>query len=212
MAVAAALGLALLGVLVALAVAERVYRGRWAPLKRFSVFVLDVLYLPLKMLFGLLGGASRLDARVVALRNRVNRRPYTRSTRRMLLAPQCLRHLECPAPSSRRGILCKQCGRCKIGEIAAEAERLGYSLYVLTGSAFIPTLVDEEQPQAALLVACPYECNKVMMALSGLVTYAVPLTRDGCVSTDVALDQVVQAMHLGRLEAQTQEAEPDRAS
>jgi hypothetical protein len=212
MAAAAAMALLVLSVLVALAVAGRVRRGRGAPLKRFSVFVLDFLYLPLKMLFGLFGRTSRLDERMVALRNRVNREPFIHSSRRLLLAPQCLRDLECPAPSTRRGILCKECGRCTVGDIAAEARRLGYQLYLLTGSAFIPTLVAEERPDAALLVACPYECNKVMMALGGLTTYAVPLTRDGCVGTDVDISLVVEAMHLGRPAAQAENPQPGGGS
>lgn len=211
MAAATALGLLVLSVLLALMVAGRVRRGRPAPLKRFSVFVLDFLYLPLKMVFGLVGRTSRLDERMVALRNRINRQPFVRSARRLLLAPQCLRDLECPAPSTRRGILCEECGRCTVGDIAAEARHLGYQLYLLTGSAFIPTLVAEERPDAALLVACPYECNKVMMALAGLTTYAVPLSRDGCVGTEVDFTEVIEAMRLGRPNAPTETPQPDRA-
>jgi uncharacterized protein len=191
------LGLLALGVggtAFALAVAAWVRRGHAAPLKRLSVFVLDFLYLPLKMAFGALGRGGRLDELMVALRNRVNARCFARAKHRLLLAPQCLRHLECPAPGTRRGILCQECGRCKVGDLLAESRRLGYSLFLLTGSAYIPTLVAEEKPDAALLVACPYECNKVMMALRGLPTVAVWLDRDGCVATDVNLERVVAAM------------------
>ena len=195
---------ALASVGVALAVAARVARGHWAPLKRFSVFVLDFLHLPLKLLFHALPGAPSLDAMAVALKNAANRSRFARSRKRLLLAPTCLRHLECPAPSTRRGIQCKGCGRCKVGDILAEAQRLGYRLYVLTGSSFVPQILADERPDAALLVACPYECNKVMTALGGLAAYAVPLERDGCVNTDVSLSKVAEAMTLG-LEAQDAE-------
>ena len=135
---------------------------------------------------------------MVALRNRANRRRFVRSRRRILLAPTCLRHIECPAPSTQRGVQCSECGLCKVGEIRSEARRLGYSVFILTGSAFIPQLVAEERPEGALLVACPYECNKVMMAIGRrLATYAVPLDRDGCVETDVNLGSVGAALRLG---------------
>jgi hypothetical protein len=188
---------AAVSVVVALAVAAWVARGHWAPLKRFSSFVLDALYLPLKLALARFGGVSALDRMMVALKNRANHARFARSRRRMLLAPTCLRHLECPAPSTRHGILCTRCGKCKVHRMLAEAERLGYRSFLLTGSSFVPQLVAQERPDGALLVACPYECNKVMMALGGLATYAVTLERDGCVNTDVSLEKVAEALELG---------------
>ena len=194
---AALLAAAVLSVVVALAVAAWASRGHWAPLKRFSILVLASLYLPLKLLFASVHRLPSLDAMMVTLKNQANRKRFARARRRLLLAPTCLRDLACPAPSTRRGIQCKQCGRCKIGEIKADAERLGYGFYLLTGSSFVPQIIADERPDAALLVACPYECNKVMMALGGLTTYAVELDRDGCVSTDVSLDRVAAALREG---------------
>jgi hypothetical protein len=194
------LGLALAAALCvagALAVAWRAYRGRPAPLTRASAFVLDCLYLPLKMLFAAARGVPKLDAMMVALRNRANARRFRRAHRRVLFAPQCLRDIACPAPSSRRGIVCQRCGKCKVAAILAEAERLGYRFYLLTGSSFVPTIIEEERPDAALLLACPYECNKVMMALGRLPAVAVCLDRDGCVATDVRVDDVLEALRRG---------------
>jgi len=191
------LAAAALSVVVALAVAAWVARGHWAPLKRFSIFVLDFFYLPFKVAFGSSRALPSLDAMMLALKNRANKGRFARSRKRLLLAPTCLRHLECPAPSTRRGIQCRGCGKCKIAEIKADAERLGYRFYLLTGSSFVPQIVAEEQPDAALLVACPYECNKVMMALGRLATCGVPLDRDGCVNTDVTLERVAEALRLG---------------
>jgi len=197
-AVLAAVGLAL-------NLAFAAHRGRRTPLKRLSVFVLDFLYLPLKMLFAAFKNVPKLDAIMVSLKNQSNRPRFAAATRRVVLAPQCLRALECPAKSSRRGILCKQCGLCKVGELAAEAERLGYGFYLLTGSSFIRTVIEEDQPDAALLVACAYECNKVMMSLGRLATYGVCLDSDGCVGTEVTEANVLAAMRIGR------ETEPSRS-
>lgn len=207
--VAIVLAVAAVAVAVALAVGAWVRLGHWAPLKRLSIVVLDAVYLPLKVLFGSVKALPSIDSLMVALKNQANRRRFVRSRKRLLLAPTCLRALECPAPSTRRGIQCKRCGRCKVGEIKAEAERLGYRFYLLTGSSFIRQIVADEQPDAALLVACHYECNKVMMALGRLATYAVPLDRDGCVNTDVSLDRVAEGMRLGLAEAPSEtEAAP----
>lgn len=194
---AGVLAVAVLSILVALATAAWVSRGYWAPGKRFSIFVLDFLYLPLKILFDRFDRAQAFDAMMVKLKNRVNRRRFAAARRRIVLAPTCLRDLECPAISTRRGIQCTQCGRCKVGAMKAEAESLGYGYYLLTGSSFVVQIVKDERPDAALLVACPYECNKVMMALGRLTAYAVPLDRDGCVSTEVTLERVSAALRIG---------------
>lgn len=190
-------GVALLCVAVALGAGALAARGHRAPLKRFSLLVLEFLYLPLAMLFAALAGAPSLDAMMVALRNRANRARFRRARSRVLLAPACLRHIECRAPTGRQGILCTQCGLCKLGKVQTEGVRLGYRVFILTGSAYIPRLLAEERPGAALLVACPHECNKVMMALGRLATVAVFLDRDGCVNTDVSLDAVIRTMRLG---------------
>lgn len=194
---AAVLAVAVLSITAALAIAAWVSRGHWAPGKRFSIFVLDFLYLPLKVAFAKLDRAQVFDAMMVRLKNRVNRSRFAAARRRIVLAPTCLRDLECPAISTRRGIQCSQCGRCEVGTMKAEAESLGYGYYLLTGSSFVAQIVKDEQPEAALLVACPYECNKVMMALGRLTTYAVPLDRDGCVNTAVTPERVSEALRIG---------------
>lgn len=183
-------------VALALGIAMRVSRGRRAPLKRFALVILELLYLPLRMLWAALPVRASLDAWMVGLRNGANRRRFARAKRGIVLAPACLRHLACAAPSSRRGIQCAKCGLCKLHGMHEEAARIGWQVFILTGSAYVPRLVAEERPDAALLVACPHECNKVMMALGRLPTYGVPLTRNGCVATDVDLEGVSAALRL----------------
>ncbi len=190
-------GAAVACVLAALAIAAAASRGLRMPLKRLSLAVLGLFYAPLKLLFGALRGAPSLDAMMVSLRNQANRGRYERAARRIVLAAACLRHVACPARTTRRGIECQRCGRCKLCAIHAEAEHLGFRAFVLPGSAFVGRLVAEERPDALLLVACPHECNKVMMALGRRATYAVPLEREGCVNTSVALPAVTRAMRLG---------------
>ncbi|MDI3486838.1 MAG: uncharacterized protein PWQ50_2058, partial [Methanolobus sp.] len=47
---------------------------------------------------------------------------------------------------------------------------------------------------AALLIACDYELNKVMMGLKGkrLITYGVPMLNDGCFNTEVEYEKVIE--------------------
>ncbi len=73
---------------------------------------------------------------------------------------------------------------------------------LMSNSSFIRTIIEEDKPDAALLVACAYECNKVMMALGALATYGVSLDSDGCVGTEVTESNVIAAMRIG-LESRT---------
>jgi len=168
------------------------------PFKHLWVAVLEWLYSPLRWLFHKLGRGQLLDGAMVELRNRANERRFACSQRRILLAPHCLRSVECPAVSTQDGIKCVRCGKCPFATILAQADELGYRTYILAGSSFIPAIIRRDRPEGILLLACPYESNKVMMHLRGLATYAVCLTRDGCVLTEAPLEKLHEAMRKGK--------------
>ena len=168
------------------------------PLQRLWAAVLEWLYTPLKWLFHKLGKGHVLDGAMVDLRNRANERRFSLSRKRILLAPHCLRSVECRAVSTQDGLQCTRCGKCLLGTILAQAEELDYRTYVLAGSSFIPSIIRRDQPEGILLLACPYENNKVMMHLRGLTTYAVCLSRDGCVLTEAPLEKLVAALRQGK--------------
>ncbi|MFA7158733.1 MAG: DUF116 domain-containing protein, partial [Kiritimatiellia bacterium] len=68
-------------------------------------------------------------------RSTVARTPYER---RILLLPRCLRSSKgCRAESDALGLLCAECGRCSIGKIQHEAERLGYVVLVAEGTTSV---------------------------------------------------------------------------
>lgn len=170
---------------------------RYAPFKSFWVVILEWLYTPLKWLFHAVGNGQLLDGAMVRLRNLSNRARFTHSNRRVFLAPHCLRSIDCPAKSSRDGLLCTNCGKCVLGELLEKARRLEYKMYILAGSSFIPEIIQRDKPEGVLLLACSYENNKVMMHLRGLATYAVNLDHDGCILTQVSDTKVLTAMKMG---------------
>ena len=52
-----------------------------------------------------------------------------------------------------------------------------------------------EAADGILLIACDYEINKVMRALKGkgVVSYGIPMERDGCFGTEVNYQKVLNA-------------------
>ncbi len=123
--------------------------------------------------------------------------------RRMLLLPHCLRPTEgCPGVMTRQGLDCGECRRaeCKIGALRDAAVRAGYgSICIAPGGRLAVRCVADARPAAILAVACEKELADGVAAVNGLewlegvpLIVQIPLLRDGCVDTDVDLDQALE--------------------
>ncbi len=77
-----------------------------------------------------------------------------------------------------------------------DADRFGYTLYIIAGSSYVRHVIKKESADGALLVACNYELNKVMRALKrkDIVTYGVPLLTDGCYNTEVDYENLIAVL------------------
>jgi geranylgeranyl diphosphate synthase type II len=129
-------------------------------------------------------------------RETLARIPYDR---RLLLLPQCLRAAErCRAPIDEFGLLCQGCGSCVIGELSAEAERLGYAVLVAEGSTVVTQMIETRGIEALVGVSCMSVLEKCFphMEAAGIPGMAIPLLQDGCADTTVDLDWVRDVIHL----------------
>ncbi len=136
----------------------------------------------------------------VSSKNSANRKIFaaTPYSNRILLLPQCLRASGCQAPLDEEGYHCLGCGRCLIKEAKEEAETLGYKVFILAGGSMVEKVFNTTKPKACLGVACIKE-----LVLGGFVSekkkvfpYAVPLAKDGCLNTEVNLDELKTAIRL----------------
>ncbi len=160
----------------------------------FFASVLDFFYLPLRHLFLKFSDTRVLDKWMASLKNRAYQSDFARTKKRILLAPHCMRSLDCPAYSTQTGIQCKSCGKCVFTQLKKDAEKYGYKVFVLTGSSYVKNILKMEAADGVLLIACDYELNKVMRALKGkgVVSYGIPMERDGCFGTEVNYQNVLQ--------------------
>lgn len=162
-------------------------------LASFFVSVLDFFYLPLRQLFFKFSDTRVLDKWMASLKNRASESDFAKTKKRIILAPHCMRSLDCPAHSTQTGIQCKSCGKCVFTQLRKDAEKYGYSLFIVTGSSFVKNILKMEAADGVLLIACDYEINKVMRALKGkgVVSYGIPMERDGCFGTEVNYQNVL---------------------
>jgi len=113
----------------------------------------------------------------------------------MVIMPQCLRDLECPAQlDPNLGLACKRCGRCVVDKIRGLNGT--NKIYISPGGTFSVRILETEQPRAVLGVACPRDlfegmavCHTLRIPVQG-----VTLLRYGCVATDVDLGEVTKTL------------------
>ena len=122
--------------------------------------------------------------------------------RRMLLLPHCLRpSQDCPGKMTPQGLDCSGCTRddCNIRPIREAAIRAGYlDVCVAPGGRLAVRRVAELRPGAIVAVACDKELAEGVAAVDSLEWDAdappviqIPLTRDGCVETDVDVEATI---------------------
>jgi hypothetical protein len=167
------------------------------------VFILDLFYVPSRKIISVLGGNEKMidvvniEMRNMVLKKRFSETPYTD---RLIVLPQCLRSLECPAKfSSIEGARCAKCNKCKVFTITEKAEKLGYKgVYIAPGGGFVKRILQKVKPKAVIGVGCPVEVYWGLQGVSdaGLTGYGVLLLRDGCVMTDIDLDEIFTVMEM----------------
>ncbi len=175
---------------------SRASLNRNVKLAGFFANILDFFYLPIKSIFYKYSETEKLERWMVSLKNMAHRSDFEKTKHRLLLAPHCMRALDCPAASTKFGIECISCGKCIFTKIKADAERFNYTLYIVAGSSYIRHIVKKESADGALLLACNYELNKVMRSLKrkNIVTYGIPLLNDGCYATEIDYDNMIKVM------------------
>jgi hypothetical protein len=170
------------------------HRNVW--LAGFFVNILDFFYLPIKAIFHKYSDTQKLERWMVSLKNMAHMSCFKKTKHRLLLAPHCMRSLDCPAASTKFGIECVSCGKCIFSKIKTDAEKYNYTLYIVAGSSYVKHIIKKESADGALLLACNYELNKVMRSLKrkNISTYGVPLLTDGCYATELDYNKLIEAM------------------
>lgn len=120
--------------------------------------------------------------------------PYER---RILLLPQCLRSAEaCPAEMDELGLLCRQCGRCRIGLLQARAEKLGYVVLIAEGTTVVTQLLQQGKVDAVIGVSCLPVLERAFphMAAQAIPGLALLLLKDGCKDTELDQQWLLQML------------------
>lgn len=170
---------------------------------KLLLFFVDHFYYQMQKLAELFGLNKKIvDEIGIEIRNKLHEKKFkeTEANERILVLPQCLRSLKCPARlDPMQGIMCRKCGLCVISGIKEEAEKLGYRVFSVPGGRFVERIVKQVKPKAAIGVACAKDLNRAMRDLEkgNFIVQGVPLLVDGCVTTQVNTEMLFKKMRLG---------------
>jgi len=138
----------------------------------------------------------------IELRNKMYEFKYRKAPKEksLLFLPHCLRHpKKCQAKYDKEGLKCEKCGKCKIKDLVELAEKSGWQgAFICPGGSMVKALIKKHKPKAILGVSCYNEAKLAFENLrnSSVTLQAVLLLRDGCVNTDVNIDEVKEKMEL----------------
>ncbi|SHH28584.1 hypothetical protein SAMN02745221_02085 [Thermosyntropha lipolytica DSM 11003] len=114
----------------------------------------------------------------------------------MILAPHCLQDAACPHKITINVENCKECGKCKVGELKKLAREHKAVLKVATGGTLARKFIKEIKPKAVIAIACERD-----LALGIQDTSAIPVLgvlnfrpHGPCFNTDVDLKWVENAL------------------
>ncbi|MHC1565497.1 MAG: DUF116 domain-containing protein [Candidatus Syntropharchaeales archaeon] len=165
--------------------------------------LVQVLYNPLTALADLFNIESDVIDRIfLKLNNSVTYNDFaaTDLSDRILLLPQCMRNVDCPAKlNPLDGFHCRACKKCQIGSIKSLCDDLDMKLFIVPGGSFAKRILKIHRPKAVIGVACFNELYEGLLnaSLFKIPSQGVNLINDGCVATQVDYNQLLDVVLAG---------------
>ncbi|MBQ0106941.1 MAG: DUF116 domain-containing protein [Methanocorpusculum sp.] len=164
--------------------------------------VLSIMQGAVRVICSILGiDAVELMTFMITIDNQMNLHSFEKTpvTNRAVFFPQCLRSAECPAHLTTEGIICRNCGRCRLGEVIPVLEDAGYKVFICPGSTLIKRMVKKYPPKAMIGVGGLTDLKDVLELgrRISMTTIGVVTLKDGCVETDLDYDKLLETASLG---------------
>ena len=119
--------------------------------------------------------------------------------KKALFIPHCLRNIEnCRAKHTSEGLKCLGCGKCLISEMKKKATQEGYEVFIVPGLSMVQKIISKKKYDILIGVGC---YNELLTSIKIHETKykkpavrLVPLLSDGCVNTDLDLNEFYRAL------------------
>ena len=116
----------------------------------------------------------------------------------MILAPHCLQNSECKHKITVDVENCKECGKCKIGDLKKIAHEYGAVLKVATGGTLARKYIKDTRPTAVIAIACERDLSMGIHETNLIPVMGVLNCRPNgpCYNTDVEIERVNNALQV----------------
>lgn len=143
---------------------------------------------------------ERVERSFIEVSNQLVRQKKVRvkADRLLILTPHCIQHESCPFKITRDVHNCHACGKCRVGDLLAMADKYGVHLAVVTGGTLARQVVKNIRPKAVLAIACERDLTSGIQDVYPLPAVGVLNERpEGpCLNTTVDLKRVEAALQL----------------
>lgn len=177
-------------------------RSKPSPLLEImSRFSNDVLF-PLAVLIGKIFGIDRekILASFIAVNNFLvsSKNIFIRPEQVLILLPHCIQNSDCPHKITININNCKNCGKCRIGELKELAQKYGADIKVATGGTLARKFIKDARPRGIVAVACERDLSLGIQDAGALPIIGVLNCRPNgpCINTDVSLTEVEKGIKI----------------
>jgi len=109
-----------------------------------------------------------------------------------ILLPHCIQNYECPLKITSRIENCKECGKCKIGDILKLQNKYGVKSKVATGGTLARKFLKETKPKLVIAVACERDLVSGIYDAFPMSVYGIfnKKINGPCFNTDLSIEEI----------------------
>lgn len=109
-----------------------------------------------------------------------------------ILLPHCIQNYECPLKVTSRVENCKECGKCKVGDILELQRKYGVKAKVATGGTLARKFLKETKPKLVIAVACERDLVAGIYDAFPMSVYGVfnKKINGPCFNTDLSIQEI----------------------
>lgn len=198
--IAAAAGLifTILGIGI-ISIVIMIIRSKAIPSLESLTYIANDLLFPLTLFVGRLMGIKKekILSSYIAVNNYLitAKNLYIPSNKIMVLLPHCLQNSDCNIKITNDINNCKNCGKCKIGELKKLAEKYNATVKVATGGTLARKYILEKKPKGVIAVACERDLSMGIHDTGALPVLGILNCRPNgpCYNTDVDINSIEKA-------------------
>ncbi|MDR3564851.1 MAG: DUF116 domain-containing protein [Negativicutes bacterium] len=141
---------------------------------------------------------ERIERSFIEVSNHLVRQKHiqVKPERLLILTPHCIQNESCPHKITRDASNCRECGKCRVGDLVALSREYGVHLAVVTGGTLARKVVKTLRPQAILAIACERDLTTGIQDVFPLPAVGILNERpEGpCCNTSVDIARVEKAI------------------